>query len=81
MKNNKTFLIILVTAALTLVLACVVITVVPSRHSKAVKYDLNCVTKMNGRPLQDCRIESDRCLFNIEGTNTYELRPWEDCNE
>lgn len=82
MKNNKTFLTILITAAITLVLACIIVTVVPvKRTTKATKYDLNCITKMSGRPLQDCRIESDKCLFNIEGTNTYELRPWEDCEE
>lgn len=83
MKNNKTFLTILITVAITLVLSCIIVTVVPSTNHKstATKYDLNCITKMSGRPLQDCRIESDKCLFEIDGTNTYELRPWEDCEE
>lgn len=82
MKNNKTCLIALVIAAIATVFICVIVTVVPvKRTDRATKYDLNCITKMGGRPLQDCRIESDKCLFEIDGTNTYELRPWEDCEE
>lgn len=76
-------------AALIVLIAIVIVALIyfsvtvfaPNRTTKSNKYDLNCITKMSGRPLQDCRIESDKCLFEIEGTNTYELRPWEDCEE
>ena len=90
-KNNnsnkmlsKCWLIVLITltAIVVATLVCLSATVfVPNRTTKSNRYDLNCITKMSGRPLQDCRIESDKCLFEIEGTNTYELRPWEDCEE
>lgn len=90
-KNNdsnkmlsKCWLITLITlvAIVIIVLICFTATVLaPNRATKPNKYDLNCITKMSGRPLQDCRIESDKCLFEIEGTNTYELRPLEDCEE
>lgn len=84
MKKNteKTIFIILLILAIAVIMACVIVTVVPvKRSSKATEYDLNCITKMAGRPLQDCRIKSDKCLFEVDGTNTYELRPWEECKE
>lgn len=84
MKKNteKTIFIILLILAIAVIMACVIVTVTPvKRSNKATEYDLNCITKMTGRPLQDCRIESDKCLFEVDGTNTYELRPWEDCEE
>ena len=83
-KNNDKFILtILVTAAITIVLLCIIVTVVPhAKPSKATKYDLNCVTRIGGNPLKDCRVESDKCLIEVDGApNTYELRPWEDCEE
>lgn len=85
MKKNtyKTLIISLVIVAIAVVAACIIVTVMPvKRTSKATKYDLNCVTKIGGNPLKDCRVESDKCLIEVDGApNTYELHPWEDCEE
>ena len=58
MKKNtyKTLIISLVIVAIAVVMACVIVTVVPiKRTSKAQKYDLNCVTQLNEKPLQECK--------------------------
>lgn len=58
MKKNtyKTLIISLVIVAIAVVMACIIVTVVPrERTSKAQKYDLDCVTQLNAKPLQECR--------------------------
>lgn len=75
------FIGLLLAAAIVIVLVTASIAAPAKRSNKAEKVDLNCITKVAGRPLQDCRIKSDKCLFEVDGTNMYELRPWEDCEE
>ena len=58
MKKNtyKTLIISLVIVAAAVVMACIIVSVVPiKRTSKAQKYDLNCVTQLNKKPLQECK--------------------------
>lgn len=58
MKKNtyKTLIISLVIVAAAVVAACIIVTVVPiKRTSKAQKYDLDCVTQLNEKPLQECK--------------------------
>lgn len=58
MKKNtyKTLIISLVIVAAAVVAACIIATVVPvKRTSKAQKYDLDCVTQLNEKPLQECK--------------------------
>ena len=80
-KYGITALIILIVIVIATLVCFTATVLAPNRTTKSNRYDLNCITKMSGRPLEDCRIESDKCLFEVEGTNTYELRPWEDCEE
>lgn len=56
MVSKKTTLIARVILAIAVVLALIVITVVPAqRNSKAVKYDLECVTLPKRAPLTECK--------------------------
>lgn len=58
MKKNtyKTLIISLVIVAAAVVAACIIVTVVPiKRTNKAQKYDLDCVTQLNEKPLQECK--------------------------
>lgn len=58
MKKNtyKTFIITLVIVAIAVVATCIIVTVVPVKHtSKAQKYDIDCVTQLNENPLQECK--------------------------
>lgn len=60
MKENtyKTFIIALVIVAIAVVATCIIVTVVPvKRTSKAQKYDIDCVTQLNKKPLQECKHE------------------------
>lgn len=58
MKKNayKTLIIALIIVAIAVVATCIIVTVVPvKRTTKAVKYDLDCVTQLNEKPLQECK--------------------------
>ena len=56
MVSKKTTLIARVILAIAVVLVLIVMTVVPTqRHSKAVKYDLECVTLPKRAPLTECK--------------------------
>ena len=56
MVSKKTALIARVILAIALVLMLVIITVVPAqRHSKTVKYNLECVTLPKRAPLTECK--------------------------
>lgn len=56
MVSKKTTLIARVILAIAVVLALIVMTVVPAqRYSKAVKYDLECVTLPKRTPLTECK--------------------------
>lgn len=55
-STYKTLIISLVIVAIAVVMACIIVTVVPiKRTSKAQKYDLDCVTQLNKKPLQECK--------------------------
>ena len=56
MISKKTALVARVILAIALVLMLVIVTVVPAqRHSKAVKYNLECVTLPKRAPLTECK--------------------------
>ena len=57
MKKNsyKTFITILLILAVAIVMACIIVSVLPTkRTSKAQEYDFDCIVEPKKNPLKEC---------------------------
>lgn len=57
MKNkDRTIILVLLVIAVVIILACIFVTVAPvKRTTKTQKYELECITEPNKKPLEECK--------------------------